>query len=269
MTCRQKEFFDEMALRYQRQAILVPGASRFRNILLDKAMKRALTPILKGFSNMLILDVGCGVGRWTEKMSAKNTVIGMDISKFMVSMAKNTCKNRKCDFLVADASYIPFREGVFDLVISVTVLQHILDERKFRHALSEMARCTNLKALILEEMWSDKVTLIEKAYCPICIVPVESYMRILSAAGLHIRWVGGVTFAPLAVVIARILGSKPRLMERVSTTNLKTSKTISGLVHFVMGIGILTAVFIPNGFYGSRVSLHTMICGERSHHDDS
>jgi len=176
-------------------------------MLLDKAMRKALTPILESFSEMLVLDVGCGTGRWTKITSNKNSVVGIDISRFMIKMAKDSCKGKICSFLVADASSLPFKENVFDLVISITVLQHILETENFAKALSEIARCCKSEALIAEEMWSDKETLLKNVYCPIRILPVELYAKRLLVAGLHAHRLWGITPAPLAILLARLFRS--------------------------------------------------------------
>jgi SAM-dependent methyltransferase len=232
-------------------------------MLLDKAMRKALTPILESLSKMLVLDVGCGIGRWTKIISNKNSVVGVDISRFMIKMAKDSCKGENCSFLVADASFLPFKDKVFDLVVSITVLQHILEEKKFAKALSEIAGCGKSEALIAEEMWSDKETLLKNVYCPIRILPVELYAKRLLVAGLHAHRLWGITPAPLAILLARLFRSISMFSEGLVNVKFKASVGISKLVHFAMGIGILSAIFTPKGHYNPSLSLHTIILAKK------
>jgi len=58
-----KDFFETMAKRFGVQAILIPGGSQFRNMMLQKIMKKTLAPILKSLTNKSILEIG-----WHWKM---------------------------------------------------------------------------------------------------------------------------------------------------------------------------------------------------------
>lgn len=70
----------------------------------------------------VVLDVGCGVGRFTIKMAerAKN-VIGVDFSEQAISKAQtNLVKSGKTNvkFRVVDARRLPFIDETFDVVVS-------------------------------------------------------------------------------------------------------------------------------------------------------
>ncbi len=259
----EKEFFDAMVIRYQSYAILVPGASKFRNMLLDKAMRKALTPILESFRKLLVLDVGCGIGRWTKIASKNNTVVGIDISRLMIKMAKNSSRRENCSFLVADIRFLPFKNNVFDLVISVTVLQHILEMENFAKALSEISRCGKSEILIVEEMWSNRETLLRNVYCPIRILPVRFYAKRLSVVDLHTYRLWGITLAPLAILLARLFGSTSIFSEGGVNSRFKASKMLSKMVHFAMAIGILSAIFSLKGHHNPSISLHTLMLSRK------
>jgi len=269
LTITQKEYFDEAARRSSSNAVLVPGASRFRNIVIDRAMRKALTPVFKNFRRLSILEVGCGVGRWTEKMANENAVIGVDLSPFMLKMAKDRCKGKDCSFLVADVSFLPFKKNVFDLVVSITVLQHILNGRRHFQALSEIARCGRSKTMIVEEMWSTDVTLLKNVYCPIRVVPVNSYVEDLWANHLCTREFSGITPAIFTVILTRFLARKPGVTEGTLNAGVKSSRLLSGVVHLVMGAGMLSAVFAPIGRYNPRSSLHTILIADKKNVIDS
>jgi SAM-dependent methyltransferase len=259
----QKEFFDDAARRFRSNAIFVPGASRFRNMVIDKGMKKTLIPVLRRFKRIHVLEVGCGVGRWTKILAEENSVIGVDLSRFMIAMARKECRGKQCSFVVADVSFLPFRENTFDLVVSIAVLQHLLDENKLFRALSRIAWCAKSQVLIVEEMWSTQVTLLSKIYCPIRILPLKSYIRSLLAVGLIPRQPVGITPAVLTVCLTCFLASRPRIVEGNLNSIFKASKLLSGIIHFVMGLGTLTSVLAPIGDYNPRFSLHTLLIAEK------
>lgn len=109
----------------------------------DLLQKHALNSILKNLGESFVLEVGCGVGRWCERIAkAGSFVIGIDVSREMVKKAKSRISKQKknIDFIVSSADKLPFIPHIFDSVISVTVLQHIVVKALFRSAVSDIAR---------------------------------------------------------------------------------------------------------------------------------
>jgi ubiquinone/menaquinone biosynthesis C-methylase UbiE len=260
----QKEYFDNAALRYSSNAVLVPSASNFRNIVLDKAMRKALTPVLTRFQGLIILEVGCGIGRWMKIMAERNSVIGVDVSRFMVKLARSVCRGECCSFVVADVSFLPFRESAFDLIVSITVLQHLTVEKQLVGALSEIERCGKSRTLIVEEMWSAREILLQRIYCPIRILPLKSYIRELCAVGLRPLLFWGITPAILAVKLTFLLASRSKLIESNFIDRVKSSKMLSKVTHFVMAMVTLSSVLAPVGDYNPCFSLHTVLIAEKS-----
>ena len=81
----------------------------------------------------LILELGCGDGRFVEQMG-QNTV-GIDFSKNMVLQAKERCPANQ--FIVADIQTLPLRDGSFPCIYSVNVLYHF---QNYQSVLSEAHR---------------------------------------------------------------------------------------------------------------------------------
>lgn len=76
----------------------------------------------------LILDAGCGIGRFTEVIKKYGgKVIGVDLS-YSVEAAKQNVPD--ADILQADILNLPFKENSFDLVFSLGVIHHTSDTRK-------------------------------------------------------------------------------------------------------------------------------------------
>lgn len=73
-----------------------------------------------------VLDLGCGTGMFLEELSNRaEIVIGLDISSEMLKRAKARVKN--VGLVQADADALPFLDGSFDAVVSVTLLQNMPD----------------------------------------------------------------------------------------------------------------------------------------------
>lgn len=88
-----------------------------------------------------ILDFGCGDGMYSalvKKACPSCTVKGCDLSHSMIELAKENAKeqNLHIEYVCSD-SKIPFSD-TFDCIISVVVLQHILDEDVLDGIISDM-----------------------------------------------------------------------------------------------------------------------------------
>ncbi|PZR99800.1 MAG: hypothetical protein DLM67_02990 [Candidatus Nephthysia bennettiae] len=73
----------------------------------------------------LVLDVGCGMGRFTDVASRWGaTVVGVDLTAAVDSAAANLGARPNVQLMQADAFSLPLRERSFDFVFSIGVLHH-------------------------------------------------------------------------------------------------------------------------------------------------
>lgn len=108
--------------------------NRFRRTQLDSAsglleseerFKQSLDAPLHSLRGKLILDAGCGSGRFAEvALQAGATVVGVDLS-FAVDAARQNLKSwENLSLVQADILHLPLREGSFDFIYSLGVLHH-------------------------------------------------------------------------------------------------------------------------------------------------
>ncbi|WP_287587208.1 class I SAM-dependent methyltransferase [Candidatus Borrarchaeum sp.] len=73
-----------------------------------------------------ILDVGIGTGLFLNKVVRQWTLIGTDLSLRMLHIAKKRAKkNTNVELVLADADYLPFKERIFQIVTTFTLLQNV------------------------------------------------------------------------------------------------------------------------------------------------
>lgn len=81
--------------------------------------------------NKLVLDAGCGSGRFSEVASRWGArVIGVDFSFAVEAAQRNLSGRENVDIIQADIFRLPFKKGVFDIIFSIGVLHHTCDTRK-------------------------------------------------------------------------------------------------------------------------------------------
>jgi ubiquinone/menaquinone biosynthesis C-methylase UbiE len=88
--------------------------------------ERCLLPLLPDLAGKRVLDLGCGTGRWLERLLAAEGAlgIGIDLSSAMLRVAseKRAIRGRLSR---ADCLKLPLRDAAFDLAICSFALEHI------------------------------------------------------------------------------------------------------------------------------------------------
>jgi len=144
---RPNAYWEDRARRFAGEgdglaAVCAYGMPEFYNRAIHLEQRLALEPWLNVAAGTRVLDVGCGVGRWSRLLAARGAEAwGVDLSPTMIAQARRRAAADgvagRCRFEVQDVSHLELCER-FDLVLGVTVLQHILDPGALRAALVAM-----------------------------------------------------------------------------------------------------------------------------------
>jgi 2-polyprenyl-3-methyl-5-hydroxy-6-metoxy-1,4-benzoquinol methylase len=234
-------YWEERARRFALEgeglaAVCSYGMPAFYNRVVDLCQRLALAPWLRVRPGTRVLDVGCGVGRWCRQLAARGArVTGVDFSPTMIAEARRRATEQgvleRCRFLVQDLASLDAGEK-FDLIVGVTVLQHILEPQALRAAvrrladhLSEAGRLVLLEAAPVRSIGSCDSPIFQAR-------PRSEYLRLFAECGLTLRAIRGVDPAPFKIWLWPHL---PRLAGPVRTAALALATFLSIPMDVVLG----------------------------------
>jgi SAM-dependent methyltransferase len=217
-------------------AVCAYGMPEFYNRAIQLEQRLALLPWLDVKPGTRVLDVGCGVGRWSRLLAAKGAqVTGVDLSPTMIAQAQRRAAAQgvaqRCQFRVQDLSNLEV-DGQFDVVLGVTVLQHILDPELLRAAVRGMAaRLAQGGRMVLLE--AAPSTLVERCDSPVFRARRRDvYLELFRDCALELRALTGVDPAPLRM---RLLPHLRRLPRTLSMSLLVLTTALSLPVDALFG----------------------------------
>jgi ubiquinone/menaquinone biosynthesis C-methylase UbiE len=122
-------------------AICYAGMPAWFNRFLDVYQRKAMARLVasEDFTDKRILDIGTGVGRWARWFEAQApcAVVGIDIESVRLQTAREYGGN--IQYLEMPANSLAFPDASFDVVNTITVLQHVDHDVK-REAIAEFGR---------------------------------------------------------------------------------------------------------------------------------
>ncbi len=230
-------------------AVCAYGMPEFYNRAIDLEQRLALAPWLKVPAGTRVLDIGCGVGRWSRLLAARGAdVTGVDISPTMIDEARRRAQQEgvadRCRFHVRDISALDVT-GEFDLVLGVTVLQHILDPGALRSALQALSSrvAPDGRIVLLEAAPAEHVN-----RCDTTIFrarPRELYLNLFRDCDLELTALTGVDPAPFRSRLLPHLRSLPKAVATglIALTTL-LSLPVNGMLGRWSAAGSWHAVFV-------------------------
>jgi 2-polyprenyl-3-methyl-5-hydroxy-6-metoxy-1,4-benzoquinol methylase len=203
-------------------AVCSYGMPDFYNRAIQLTQRRALSRWLRFEPGARVLDVGCGVGRWSRLCAMRGAnLTGIDVSPTMVGIAAQRSYHAgiadRCRFLVQDLVDLALPDR-FDLVLGVTVLQHILAPARLERAVLRMAQHLAPRGrMLLLEAAPVKAT----RRCDSAIFAARQrcyYQQLFTDCGLRIRAITGVDPAPFRTWALPYLRRLPGGMHLATTT---------------------------------------------------
>ena len=217
-------------------AVCAYGMPEFYNRAIQLEQRLALRPWLDVKPGTRVLDVGCGVGRWSRLLAAKGaSVTGVDLSPTMISQAQQRAAAEgvadRCQFRVQDLSRLDVG-GQFDVVLGVTVLQHILEPALLRAAVRRMTAhlAPGGRMILLEAAPTGSVD-----RCDSTVFRArrrDVYLELFRECDLELRALTGVDPAPLRT---RLLPNLRKLPRKISMSLLVLSTALSLPVDALFG----------------------------------
>lgn len=141
-TERLRALYDERAAAYAYRGADGFPARKHRGIL------AALEPLPRG----RLLEVGCGQGPYVAWAARHGfpAVVGVDLSPLILLEAQKRVRGEsdpeRVHLVAADAAALPFRRGVFDVILCTQVIEHVPDEAA---ALDDMRRLATQDAWLV------------------------------------------------------------------------------------------------------------------------
>ncbi|BCA54109.1 hypothetical protein W02_12490 [Nitrospira sp. KM1] len=97
----------------------------------------------------LLLDAGCGNGRFLETLPADTVSVGIDASLNLLKAARR--RKRGHFHVCCELEHLPFKDNLFGTVISCRVIQHL---KKQEQAISELCRITRDHGDLILELYN-------------------------------------------------------------------------------------------------------------------
>lgn len=205
---KDEDYWDKRAYKFGEKsegqpAICSYGMPDFYNQHIDRLQRRLMLNNLDITPNMKVLDAGCGVGRWTSEMAKRGaSVTGVDISQEMIDIAQKRVDklnlSDKVNFKHAPLHLIGASEE-YDLVICVTVIQHIEDQKQWEESVLNLLAAAKKggKIALLEVAPTDKSWVKIPSRTHFKPRQRDDFVNFLKENGAHLILDKGMDFLPL------------------------------------------------------------------------
>lgn len=127
---------EKVAEEYESIRFGHPGG-RLKDALQKEAIREAAGAV--DLRKKKVLDVACGTGRFSRLFRSEGSrVVGIDLSRAMLDQARS--RDSGDAYVQASAFSLPFRDGTFDIAVSVNAFNHLPG---FEEAIGEVCRVSH------------------------------------------------------------------------------------------------------------------------------
>ncbi len=133
------------------------------------------------FAGKTVLEVGHGPGGNLAYLYGKKPkkLVGADISQDMINLATKNLEGKDIELVKTNGTKLPFEDNTFDIVMTVTVLQHNTNEQMLHQLIGEISRVAKSSVVIFEQ------TNVQLSGDELCHWrPVEYYQKVFAEHGL-------------------------------------------------------------------------------------
>jgi ubiquinone/menaquinone biosynthesis C-methylase UbiE len=217
------------------------GMPSWFNNFIDRYQLKAFERLLCGesFAGSDVLDVGTGTGRWARWYAASGAnVTGIDLEEERLARAATLGGGPR--YLNMSAASLDFPDASFDVVNSVTVLQHIPDATRLR-AIAELSRVLRPggRAVIFE--------LTDRADDAPHVFPwsARQWTRAFSMRGLRLQRTVGEQYIPLLRAMKRAHQALRGGKSRAQIDALKAGDATRGGQTMMLALRAVTLASYP------------------------
>ena len=121
----------------------------------NKSCSKYITDVIDQWnSNMKVIDIGCGGGRYSKYVNNKGMFV-LAVDKYY-SMAENLIE-LNIPFINATFDNLPVENNIFDAILSIGVVHNATTKEEFEKAISEMYRILKNNGKVLFSVFTNDV----------------------------------------------------------------------------------------------------------------
>lgn len=144
---------EEMAKKYNLDHYF--NRSGFLVRFLEEKRRKTISKILEVTENNEVIEIGCGAGHILEIIE-KGHLTGLDLSEFLLGLAKEKLKDKKVNLVKGDAQNLPpeIRNKKFDKIICSELLEHVPNPEK---VIDEILEIAHPKSVVVISISNEKI----------------------------------------------------------------------------------------------------------------
>lgn len=167
----------------------------------------------------LVLDVGCGMGRFSDVASRWGaTVVGIDLSTAVEAAQRNIGARDNVNLAQANIFELPFRDGTFDFIFSIGVLHHTPNTKAAFDRLPRLLRDKGKIAIWLYSSYDDTQWMFSDFYRRLTPKLPKRLLHTLSYAAVPLYYLYKVPVVGLLIRLVLPASTHARASWRVLDT---------------------------------------------------